>query len=190
MDSEYSFDGIPDKLTKYLEVRDNHRLFRRRAVLTLVNSNWELMCCVVEGFLSGNASDARISSKQYPQAILYEDLLTGTECSRFAKELQEGKCRLGDIHLERVQPVQWQTQHLAVDNTYMRNAGCVVSVCDTSYTISHPSSGKIQPKSRTRECDAEDCRRRNEGNGAFSAAAASGCSKASQRRENDSPARA
>lgn len=128
MDPEYSFDGIPGKLAKYLEVRDNQRLFRRRAVLILINSKWELMCCVVEEFLSGSASDARTSSKQYPQAILYEDLLTGTECSKFAEELQEGKCRLGDVHLERIQPVQWQTQQLAVDNTYMRNAGCVVSM--------------------------------------------------------------
>jgi hypothetical protein len=128
MDPEYTQDKLPDKLTQRLQATCGVRRIRRRAVLTNGNGRWKLVCCTVEGFLPGENIPEPVPQRQYRQAILYEDFLTGEECLSFATELQEGHARFGNINLQRGQTQQWTTELVSVNNDYMTRAGCVISL--------------------------------------------------------------
>lgn len=128
MDPEYTSDKLPDKLMERLQASSGVRQFRRRAVLANGNSQWELVCCTVEGFLPGESIPEPLPPRKYRQAILYEDYLTSEECLRFATELQEGHARFGEIDLQRGPTSQWTTELVPVVNNYMTRAGSVFSL--------------------------------------------------------------
>ncbi len=128
MDREYTNDKVPGRLIQRLEAVGNGRRFRRRAVLTKGNAKWELVCCTVEAFLPDAAVPKRVPSREYPQAILFEDFLTQKECLKFARDLQKGNVSFGEIQLQRAQNTHWSDELLPVNNDYMTRAGHVVSL--------------------------------------------------------------
>lgn len=128
MDPEYISDRLPDKLVTYLDAAGDDRSFRRRAVLTKANDKWELVACVVEGFLPGEHMPDTMTSRRYEQALLHEAFLTGAECLVFAKELHAGVLRLEGIELTGSKVPQWNSQLLPVNNDHMSRSGRVVSI--------------------------------------------------------------
>lgn len=128
MEPEYSSDRLPEKLTVHLNASRGDRRFRRRAVLTNANGQWDLVCCTIEGFLPGAGIPEPVTSRRYSQATLHEDWLTEAECMSFATELQEGHGHIGDIGLQRGQTPQWHTQLVPVKNDFMPSAGYVIGL--------------------------------------------------------------
>ena len=128
MEREYITDKVPDKLVQRIEAVGSGRSFRRRAVLTKGNAKWELLCCTVEAFLPGEGIPDRVPSREYEQAVLYEDFLTAKECLHFARNLQEGHAEFGDIQLQRTQNAHWSAELLPVGNDYMERAGYVIAL--------------------------------------------------------------
>jgi hypothetical protein len=122
MNEEYSSEP-PDKLLEQARLSSP---FRRRAVLTNEKGQWQLLCCTVEGFRSSENIPEPIPSRKYHQAILLEDLLTADECLSFVTDLQAGRARFGDIHLEPTHGAQWTTLPVAMDNEYMACVGYVI----------------------------------------------------------------
>lgn len=103
--------------------RVDGRRFRRRAVLTNRDGQWELVCCTVEELLFGERAAEVAASKYYRKAVLYEDFLTEAECLSFVEALQAGRAQFGNIDLQRGQNPQWSTEHLPVINDYTARAG-------------------------------------------------------------------
>lgn len=128
MDREYIKDRVPDKLVERIKGFGNDARFRRRAVLTKGNAQWELVCCTVEGFPLEKELPTPISTRRYAQALLYEDFLTGQDCLAFAQELHEGRARLDGIELQRGGNVQWVAELVPVANDHMPHAGYVISL--------------------------------------------------------------
>jgi hypothetical protein len=126
MEPEYHSDGIPEKLVAQLKAGQDGRCFRRRAVLAKASTQWELVCCTIERLAPGAAPFEPTPSRSYPQAMLYEDLLTELECLDFATEVQAARGRIGECDLAHTPTQQWQTQLVPVRNDYMRSAGLVV----------------------------------------------------------------
>lgn len=128
MEREYTTGKVPDRLSEYLKENRNAGSFRRRAVLIKGSAGWELVCCVVEGFIPTEVAPQPVSSRRYPQALLYEDFLTPSECLEFAKELQDGHTSFDGISIARGNSSQWTTELVPISNDYMSRAGWVISL--------------------------------------------------------------
>ena len=128
MNTRYSSGKVPIELIEQLRNSLGSHRFRRRAVLASGNGQWELVCCTVEGFLPGENIPESVTSRKYPQAVLYEDLLTADECVCFAEELQNGRVQFDDIELQPKQNSQWTTELVSVNNDYMARAGHVIGM--------------------------------------------------------------
>lgn len=135
---EYSNDRPPIRLTEYLERRLDLRSFRRRAVLIYTNGDWQLAGCTIEAFPSIESVPPEVEPRRYPQALLYEDTLTGRECRAVSAELQQGHVAIADIKLRPAQSPQWCSEFLPVKNDYMTRAGHVVSLRFASTSIGNP----------------------------------------------------
>lgn len=122
MEREFT-DEPPSRLIDRLLTNRDGRRFRRRAVLTNKDGQWELVCCTVEELLFGERAAEVAASKYYRKAVLYEDFLTEAECLSFVEALQAGRAQFGNIDLQRGQNPQWSTEHLPVINDYMARAG-------------------------------------------------------------------
>jgi hypothetical protein len=124
MNAEYSSEP-PDKLLEQARLSSP---FRRRAVLTNEKGRWQLLCCTIEGFRSGEVIPEPIPSREYRQAILLEDSLTADECLAFVSDLHAGRASFGDFHLEPFHGGQWTTLAVAMNNDYMPCVGYVISL--------------------------------------------------------------
>jgi hypothetical protein len=102
--------------------------FRRRAIMTTEDGHWVLLCCTVEGFRPGEKMFEPMRPRKYREAILFEDILTSTECLSFVGQLQEGRARFGDIYLEPYKNTQWTTTAVSASNDYMECAGYVIGL--------------------------------------------------------------
>lgn len=127
MNPEYTSNAPPTKLIEYLERADGTGYFRRRAVLVAANGEWGLLCCSVEWFFDAEAP-ASVPSRQYENAVLYEDTLSAAQCRKFVAELCEGFAEFGDQKLMRDAPTQWSTQIVPLNNDCMARAGLVVGL--------------------------------------------------------------
>lgn len=142
MDIEYHTDGIPERLLAQLNTGRRGVCFRRRAVMTKTVAGWELVCCTIEKLPPRAAPFEPTSSRQYPQVLLREDLLTEQECLEFATQVQAGGGRIGDCELAPGQTPQWQSQLVPVNNDYMATAGLVVGVRNGRRSA-HPQFGPL-----------------------------------------------
>ncbi|CAJ0784731.1 AlbA family DNA-binding domain-containing protein [Ralstonia chuxiongensis] len=125
MEREFT-DVPPGKLINQLLANRDGRRFRRRAVLTKGDGQWELVCCTVEQLLFDEKAAEVEGSKYYRQAVLYEDFLTEVDCLNFVEALQAGRAQFGNIELQRRHNPQWSTEQLPVNNDYMARAGHAV----------------------------------------------------------------
>lgn len=125
MNPEYTSDTLPKKLVEYLANVDESGHFRRRAVLTGGNGKWKLLCCTVEWFRCDGEMPVAASTRRYEEAILYEDMLSATQCLEFATELTNGFVVFDDLRLTREAPLQWRTDLVPPNNEYMASAGLV-----------------------------------------------------------------
>lgn len=145
MDLKYTYDAVPNEFTEYLKRVDGSMQFRRRAVLTNEHGSWELLCCVVQGFMLGESVPEPLTSRQYRHAVLYEDLLTSDKCLEFANELQQGHLHFDGISCQRGPIQQWATELVPVTNDYMERAGYVISIRLGQQGARAPASTLLAP---------------------------------------------
>ncbi len=127
MDHNSPSQEIPNPLATYLKTGQSGHCFRRRAVMTNIDDRLEILCCTVER-LARCSSEQSASSRQYSNALLYEDFLTEEQCLQFANELFSGQGRLGKCKLEMHGVPHSQLQRVSTNNDYMSSAGQVVGV--------------------------------------------------------------
>lgn len=119
--------SLPVKLTTRLTIKHAIACFHRRAVLTKDGSNqWGLVCCTVEEVASDVAPV--MANKQYPNALLFEDMLTGDQCLSFVTQLGQGRAEFGELMLSRVSRMQWKSKVVPIQNDDMNRAGGVIEL--------------------------------------------------------------
>ncbi|WP_372522107.1 helix-turn-helix domain-containing protein [Sulfuricaulis sp.] len=120
----------PEKiLAGFLEAnQQGYRELRLRAVLNYSNSKWELVSCVIEAITSDTIPVGRVSSRHYPQAILFEEWLTNQACSKLMIQIAEGRMHFGDLIVQTTETrQQWDMEQVALSNHHMFRAGHVLS---------------------------------------------------------------
>lgn len=128
MDRKYTSNTLPTQLIEYLSNTGETARFRLRAVLTHNDDDWRLLCCIVEPQHRDAGATAKVSTRRYESAMLYEDELSPTQCLEFAKELANGRVQLGDVALMKERESPWSTELVPISNDYMQSAGRVVGL--------------------------------------------------------------
>lgn len=128
MNREFTSNGLPAHLVEHLQANEGLLRFRRRAVLTLDNGKWSLICCTIEGFVPGENCSEHVPSRRYRTALLLEDWLTAAQCTSLAMELLEGRGNFGDVSLSLNENASWTAERVSIGNDYMSRAGSVVSL--------------------------------------------------------------
>jgi hypothetical protein len=128
-DSEHNIADPVEILAAYLESnRTSYRSLRRRAVIYYSNNKWTLLACTVEAIVSDLGPVVAVASRHYPQAVLFEDMLSNEELLGFVKQVCEGHFCLGELSLEATNNSrQWTREWVSLSNNFMLRAGHVWS---------------------------------------------------------------
>jgi hypothetical protein len=128
-DSEHNIADPEKILAAYLESnRTSYRFLRRRAVIYYSNNKWTLLACTVEALVSDLGQVDAVASKRYPQAILFEDMLSNEELLGFVKQVCEGHFCLGELSLDATNKYRkWTRERVPLSNDFMLTAGHVWS---------------------------------------------------------------
>lgn len=120
----------PEFLREYFRAYWNEQVFRRRVIYSSRTKSSRVICsCVTEYVPLNDAITKTANSIIYPDAILYEDWLTGKQCDEFASLLDCGTVAITDkIRLNPHQSARWVMRRLHYQNHYMERAGHAISL--------------------------------------------------------------
>lgn len=127
---------VPELLREYFRAYWDEQVFRRRVIFSQkTKSSKVISSCVTEYVPPTEATAKTTNSIRYPEAILYEDWLTGKQCDEFASSLDCGTVAITDeIRLNPHQSAHWFIRRLHYQNNYMERAGHAISLNTGVYT--------------------------------------------------------
>lgn len=123
----HNIENPSEDVLEYLRAnKSGYLALRRRAIIYRYDGKWVLQSCVVEG-ISENQSDLeKEQSREYPNAVLFEDWLTLEQLRDFIEETIQGRFSLGECLLDATTAHrQWSKERQPLSNDYMPYAGYV-----------------------------------------------------------------
>lgn len=115
-----------DVLAYLIANKSGYKALRRRAIIYKTDGKWVLQSCVVEGISVNKGEAKKELSRDYTEAVLFEDWLTSEELHDFVQETLQGSFLLGEYLLESKAGNQiWSKERQPLSNSYMSYAGYV-----------------------------------------------------------------
>ncbi|KXS31618.1 MAG: Uncharacterized protein AWT59_2252 [Candidatus Gallionella acididurans] len=127
LDRTYNIVKPAEDVLNYVGAnKSGYQALRRRAIIFKYNGKWVLQSCVVEGISIIQGEVRKERSREYPEAVLFEDWLTFDELYEFIGKALQGSFSLGEYLLEAPNASrQWNKERQPLSNNYMPYAGYV-----------------------------------------------------------------
>jgi hypothetical protein len=127
LDRAYNIMKPAEEILDYLIAnKSGYKALRRRAVIYKFEGKWVLQSCVVEGISVNRCEITKEKSRDYPEAVLFEDWLTIEELQDFIEQTVQGIFSLGEYLLEATTGNRlWNKERQPLSNNYMSYAGYV-----------------------------------------------------------------
>jgi len=127
LDRTYNIVKPAEEVLNYLRAnKSGCKALRRRAIIYKYDEKWVLHSCVVEGISVSQGEVRNERSREYPEAVLFEDWLTFDELHEFIGKTLQGSFSLDQYLLEATtSSQQWNKERQPLSNNYMPYAGYV-----------------------------------------------------------------